>query len=73
MKLSIIIPTYNEKDNIRPMIEAIFKVLREGNIVAELIVVDDSSPDGTAGIAQEMTGQYPDLRVVGEAEDVVES
>lgn len=62
--LSVVLPVYNENANIRPMIEAIFKVLREGNIVAELIVVDDSSPDGTAAIAQEMTGQYPDLRII---------
>lgn len=62
--LSVVLPVYNEKDNIRPMIEAIFKALREGDIVAELIVVDDSSPDGTAAIAQEMAGQYPGLRVM---------
>ena len=62
--LSAVLPVYNEKDNIRPIIEAFFKVVRERGIVSELIVVDDNSPDGTAKIAQEMTAEHPELRVI---------
>lgn len=43
MKTLVIIPTYNEKDNIQQMIPAIFKELPE----VEILVVDDNSPDRT--------------------------
>jgi dolichol-phosphate mannosyltransferase len=62
--LSVILPVYNEKDNIRAIIEAIFRVSWENHLEAELIVVDDSSPDGTAGIAEAMIPAHPDLRVI---------
>jgi dolichol-phosphate mannosyltransferase len=44
--LSIVAPTYNERDNVRPLTQAIARAM-EG-IRWELIVVDDDSPDGTA-------------------------
>lgn len=47
MKASIILPTYNEKDNIVELIQAIFAALPE-SMNAEITVVDDNSPDGTA-------------------------
>ncbi|OGG19267.1 hypothetical protein A3D78_02665 [Candidatus Gottesmanbacteria bacterium RIFCSPHIGHO2_02_FULL_39_14] len=43
--LSVILPTYNESENIIPLIEAISKNLREINY--EIIICDDNSPDGT--------------------------
>ncbi len=52
----IIIPTYNEKENIRLIIEAVFG-LGEGY---HLLVVDDSSPDGTAQIIKDLQAQYRD-------------
>ena len=56
MKIIIIIPTYNEKDNIAKLISAIF-ALQINNL--ELIVVDDNSPDGTSDIVSELAQQYP--------------
>ena len=47
MKTSIILPTYNEKDNIVELIEAIFAALH-AETDFEIVVVDDNSPDGTA-------------------------
>jgi dolichol-phosphate mannosyltransferase len=44
-KISIILPTYNEHDNIIPLIERIIKALPEEK---EILVIDDNSPDGTA-------------------------
>ena len=44
--ISIVAPTFNERPNVRPLVEAIGRAM--GNIVWELIVVDDDSPDGTA-------------------------
>lgn len=48
MKTSIILPTYNEKENIVELLQAIFATLRPNNLDFEVVVVDDNSPDGTA-------------------------
>jgi dolichol-phosphate mannosyltransferase len=48
MKTSIILPTYNEKDNIVELIQAIFATLASDGLDFEVVVVDDNSPDGTA-------------------------
>jgi glycosyltransferase involved in cell wall biosynthesis len=49
--LSIIIPTYNESGNILKLIEAIKSNL-PSNIISEIVVVDDNSPDGTGKIVE---------------------
>ena len=51
----IIIPTYNEKENIRSIIQAIFELPESFDI----LVVDDNSPDGTATIVKQMMEQGP--------------
>jgi dolichol-phosphate mannosyltransferase len=51
----VIIPTYNEKENIASILDAIFE-LGQGYHV---LVIDDSSPDGTAGIVKELQRKYP--------------
>lgn len=50
MALSVIIPTYNESQNIVAMLDSVSKVL-PGDDPAEIIVIDDNSPDGTGDIA----------------------
>lgn len=55
--LSVIIPTYNEKDNISILFDRISKCLHHLNY--EIIVVDDNSPDGTAQKVQELSRKYP--------------
>jgi dolichol-phosphate mannosyltransferase len=57
--ISIILPTYNEVDNIRIIIPKIFGILDKENIKGEVIVVDDNSPDGTASLAEEFSKRYP--------------
>jgi dolichol-phosphate mannosyltransferase len=52
----VIIPTYNEKENIQAIIQAVF-ALPEG---FEVLVVDDNSPDGTGTIVQNLQKQHPD-------------
>ncbi len=47
-KTSIILPTYNEKDNIVELVQAIHRCLRPEGFNYEVIIVDDDSPDGTA-------------------------
>ena len=46
--LSIIVPTYNEKGNMEPLLTGLTKTLDEAGIKFEIIVMDDNSPDGTA-------------------------
>ena len=50
--LSVIIPTYNESQNILDMLRAISNNL-PSSVESEIVVVDDNSPDGTAHIAEE--------------------
>lgn len=50
----VIIPTYNEKENIVRMIDKVFSLERDFHI----LVVDDGSPDGTAELVRERQGQY---------------
>jgi dolichol-phosphate mannosyltransferase len=63
--LSLVIPTYKERDNIKNVVSILSQLLDEsipGNY--ELIVVDDDSPDRTWEIAQSLTPEYPQLRVM---------
>lgn len=55
--ISIIIPTYNEKDNIIPLVERIDHAL--SNYDYEVVFVDDSSGDGTAELAIALSPKYP--------------
>ncbi len=54
---SIIIPTYNEADNINLLIPKIDDVLND-KFLHEIIVVDDNSPDGTAKIVQKLSKKH---------------
>ncbi len=64
MDLSIVIPTYNERDNVPKIVGDIFKEFKKHKIKGELIIVDDNSPDGTGRIADSLTKKYNFLRVV---------
>jgi dolichol-phosphate mannosyltransferase len=57
--LSVGIPTYNEAKNIETMIIRVHEALKQHNISEEIIVIDDSSPDGTAQLAEQMARDYP--------------
>lgn len=55
MEKIVIIPTFNEKDNIASIIQAVFS-LNQGY---HILVIDDGSPDGTATIVKQLTQLYP--------------
>ena len=55
-KKLVIIPTYNEKENIREIISAVFSLPGEFHV----LVIDDGSPDGTAAIVKELQASAPE-------------
>ena len=52
----VIIPTYNEKENIEKIIRAVMAL--EGGY--HILVIEDGSPDGTADIVRNLQSEYPD-------------
>ena len=64
MNISIVIPTYNEKDTLPTLID---KLTREVKKIAEkfsIIIMDDSSPDGTGRIAEDLNKKYQNITVI---------
>jgi len=59
----VIIPTYNEKENIRPIVELVLSQASD----LEILVVDDNSPDGTAAIVTEMAQANPRVHLLSRA------
>ena len=55
MRKLVIIPTYNEKENISAMIDKVFSLPEP----FEMLVIDDGSPDGTAAIVKERRKEFP--------------
>jgi dolichol-phosphate mannosyltransferase len=51
----VIIPTYNEKENVADIVQAVFSQDKEFDV----LIVDDNSPDGTALIVQELINKFP--------------
>ena len=64
MKLAIVIPTYNEGKTLPSLIERLIKQVK--NIVDDfnIVIVDDSSPDGTADIARNMAKKFREIIVI---------
>uniref|UniRef100_A0A7J3XXF2 Polyprenol monophosphomannose synthase n=1 Tax=Thermogladius calderae TaxID=1200300 RepID=A0A7J3XXF2_9CREN len=61
MRVSVIVPTYNERDNLQALFERISRAMKGFDY--EIIVVDDNSPDGTGELAESLSRVYP-VRVV---------
>lgn len=64
MSLSLVIPTYNERRNIIPLLEKVTAVLDTTAQSYEIIIVDDDSPDGTWQVAEELAEENPYLRAI---------
>ncbi len=62
--VSVLVPAYNEEENIGPLVEKFGRVFEEQNLDAELVLIDDGSTDSTAELAMEMGREHPFLRVV---------
>jgi dolichol-phosphate mannosyltransferase len=52
--LSMIVPTYNERESIGGLVDAVFAACDPARVNVELVVVDDNSPDGTGAVADDL-------------------
>jgi dolichol-phosphate mannosyltransferase len=64
MKVAIVIPTYNERNNIFQLIELTRNYLTESGNEPHFVVVDDSSPDGTADVVKDMARKGKDIHLI---------
>jgi dolichol-phosphate mannosyltransferase len=56
--LSIVVPTYNERERLADLVHAIFRSYASAGVDGELVIVDDNSPDGTGAIADDLAQHY---------------
>ncbi|GAB1471765.1 polyprenol monophosphomannose synthase [Chloroflexota bacterium] len=56
MRITIVVPTYNEAENLPKLVSALFSLPLD----LDILVVDDNSPDGTGDLAEELAKQHPD-------------
>lgn len=64
MDLSLVIPTYNEKENVSSLIHDLEKEFKEHSIKGEIIFVDDNSPDGTGEILNKEAKKNKNIKVI---------
>lgn len=64
MKLSVIVPTYNEAENIRELIYAIGDVCKRNKLSYNIVIVDDNSPDFTSKIVKEVMQENKNIRLI---------
>ena len=63
-KTLVVVPTYNERENLQPLTKRLLAL----PVSVDLLVVDDNSPDGTGKLADELSGQHPEIHVLHRAE-----
>ncbi len=63
-RVSIVVPAYNEADNIKPLVEKFEEMIRRTRLPAEVIIVDDGSDDQTLQFAQQEARGRRFLRVI---------
>ena len=61
MRATVCLPTYNERENLEPMLRALGSILRADDRV---LVIDDASPDGTGELADRLAAELPFVDVL---------
>ena len=64
MKLSVVIPVHNERDNLVPLHYALTEVLSDLGETYELLFVDDGSGDGSLQVLRRLAEQDPAVKVI---------
>jgi len=62
MKLSIVMPAYNEEESITETIDQIEEAFAKVNIDHEILIVNDNSKDGTLAVLMALADKYPNVR-----------
>ncbi|MBI3412928.1 MAG: polyprenol monophosphomannose synthase [Candidatus Aenigmarchaeota archaeon] len=62
--LSIVIPTYNEGENILKLIRSLSEAFRKNSVSGEIIIVDDNSPDGTGKLCAKLSEKQKNMVVI---------
>jgi dolichol-phosphate mannosyltransferase len=60
----IVLPTYNERENVERLVEALAQVRGEAPFPGDVLIVDDSSPDGTGELADALAGRFDWVHVL---------
>jgi dolichol-phosphate mannosyltransferase len=63
MKTLVIIPTYNERENVAAIVPAVLAI----NSDVDILIVDDNSPDGTQDVVRELQARSPRVHLLGRA------
>jgi len=63
-RVCITVPTYNERENISKLIPTLLRVLQDNKIDGWVLVVDDSSPDGTGDIVEALSREHQNVKVI---------
>lgn len=64
LKLSIIIPLFNERDNLEPLMAELHQVLSEVGLGYEVLLIDDGSNDGSFDIIEKLAQQYKHIKCI---------
>jgi len=64
MKISVLIPAYNEKENLEELLNHIHKFREKEDIDWEFIIIDDGSTDGSFELLKKLHGRYPYIKVI---------
>jgi dolichol-phosphate mannosyltransferase len=64
MSVSVILPTYNERENIIPLIRSIGHILSATGVEYQIVVVDDNSPDGTAEVISQRCSAWETVNLI---------
>jgi len=63
-KISVLLPTYNERENLPIIIWLLVKYFTEAKLLFEIIIIDDGSPDGTLEVAKELQQLYGEDKIL---------
>ena len=64
LEVSIVIPVYNEEENLSPLLKGIMPVMDNLGKPFEIIFIDDASTDGSLAVLKELAGKVPNLRII---------